>query len=121
MFYKVSQTGGSYVVAILFNPETKETKNVVARDYDYADCSRDNDEVYYMPINEEARRAYLRHIGVISIGDTIKVVKGRKVPIGTIDTVVDKRDWKDIYGRVQTTYVYLSNGMKTSISNCELV
>ena len=57
MFYKVAQSGGSFVVAILFDPETKETKDVVARDYDYADCSRDNDEVYYMPINEEAKKA----------------------------------------------------------------
>lgn len=121
MFYKVAQSGGSFVVAILFDPETKEVKDVVARDYDYSDCSRDNDEVYYMPINEDARRAYLRYIGVISVGDTVKVIKGRKVPIGTIAEVVDIRDWKDQYGRVQTRYAYLSNGMKTSTSNCEIV
>lgn len=121
MFYKVAQSGGSFIVATFFNPETNEVKTEVVRDYDYADCSRDNDELYYMPIDEDARRAFLRFNGVVSIGDTVKVVKGRKVPIGTIAEVVDIRDWKDQYGRVQTRYAYLSNGMKTSTSNCEIV
>lgn len=121
MFYKVAQTGGSFVVATLFDPETNEVKTEVARDYDYDDCSRDNDEIYYMPINEEVQKLYFRHIGKICVGDTVEVVKGRKVPIGTIAEVVDIRDWKDQYGRVQTRYAYLSNGMKTSTSNCEIV
>ena len=74
-----------------------------------------------MPINEQAKKAYYRHIGKICVGDTIKVVKGRKVPIGTIATVTDIRDWKDQYGRTQTRYAYLDNGQRTSVSNCELI
>ena len=120
-FQKVAQSGGSYVVATFFNPETKETDTRCVRDYDYADCSRDNDELYYMPIDEEARRLYLRHMGVISAGDTVKVVKGRKVPVGTVAVVEKLYDWKDQYGRTQTTYAVLDNGMKTSVGNCVLV
>ena len=120
-FRKVAQSGGSYVVATFFNPETKETDSRCVRDYDYADCSRDNDELYYMPIDEEARRLYLRHMGVISAGDIVKVVKGRKVPVGTVAVVEKLYDWKDQYGRTQTTYAVLDNGMKTSVGNCVLV
>lgn len=121
MFYKVAQSGSIFITALFFDPETKEVRNEVVRDYDYADGSRDNDELYYMPIDEEVKKLYLRHIGIISVGDTIEVVKGRKVPIGTIADVIDIRDWKDQYGRVQTRYAYLSNGQKTNITNCKIV
>lgn len=120
-FFKVDQRGGSYVVAIFYNPTTDESFTKCVRDYDYSDGSRDDDELYYMPIDEEVRHIYLRRLGIISIGDTVKVVKGRKVPIGTIAVVVGLKDWKDRYGRVQTTYVLLDNGMKTNEDNCIIV
>lgn len=117
-FFKVKQEGGTYVVATFFNPETKESFTKCVRDYDYSDCSRDDDELYYMEINEAARRAWLRHNGVIQIGDAVKVVKGRKVPVGTVAIVSDITKWRDQYGRVQTIYAVLDNGMKTNIDNC---
>lgn len=120
-WYKVNQDGYSYITAMLFNPVTKEHKTVCVRDYDYADGSRDNEEVYNMPIEEEAVKAWNRHLGIISVGDTIKVVKGRKVKIGTIAEVVDMYDWKDRYGRAQTRYAVLDTGEKTSVTNCELI
>lgn len=120
-FYKVAQTGGNYVVATFYNPDTKEEISKCVRDYDYSDCSRDNDELYFMPIDENVKIEWLHGKGVILIGDKIKVVKGRKVPIGTISEVIDKRDFKDRYGRVQGTYLYLENGMKTNENNCELI
>ena len=120
-YYKVAQDGGTYIVATFYNPDTKDSFTKCVRDYDYSDCSRDNDELYYMPINEEVRRMYLNHNGIICIGDTVKVVKGRKVPIGTIATVKELRPWKDSYGRTQTVYAILDNGMKTSVTNCILV
>ncbi len=120
-FYKVGQSGGSYVVAYLFNPETKEEKSFCVRDYDYCDCSRDNDDLYNLPINEEVRRLYLRHHGIISAGDTVRVVKGRKIPIGTVATVERIYDWRDAYGRIQTVYAVFTNGLKTNINNCVLV
>lgn len=120
-FFKVCQSGGSYVVATFFNPETCEEITKCVRDYDYADCSRDDDELYYMPIDQAARRAYFRHCGYIQEGDLVRVVKGRKVPIGTEAVVTEIRHWRDAYGRIQTVYAYLDNGMRTSIDNCILV
>ena len=120
-FKKVSQSGSIFVTALFFNPDTKEYYSKCVRDYDYADGSRDDDEAYYMPIDRDAEKEWLKFIGIVSIGDTVKVVKGRKVPIGTVATVVDIRDWKDCYGRVQSTYAYLDNGMKTSVYNCEII
>lgn len=120
-FYKVNQTGGSYVVALFVNPITWQTYTVCVRDYDYSDCSRDNDELYYMPIDEEAANAWRKHIGIVEAGDTVKVVKGRKAPLGTVAKVTRVYDYKDRYGRVVAVYAVLDNGMKTSVYNCEII
>ena len=125
-FYKVGQGGGSFVTALFYNPVTHETDTVVARDYDYSDCSRDNDEVYYMPIDEAAQEAYRRYLnsvhgGNLAVGDTVEVFKGRKIPHGTIAKVTRIYDWKDSYGRVQTTYAVFADGRKTNVFNCRIV
>lgn len=120
-FKKVGQSGGTYVTALFVDTDTWETKSVCVRDYDYFDCSRDKDDLYYMEIDEEAAELWRKHCGVIAKGDTIKVVKGRKVAHGTIAKVVEVYDWKDRYGRIQTTYAVLDNGQKTSVNNCEIV
>lgn len=121
-FYKVHQSpGGTLICATFFNPDTKESFHCVVRDYDYSDCSRDREELYQVPTNESARRVYLHHNGAILEGDTIKVVKGRKVPIGTIAKVRAIYDFHDKYGRFQCRYVYFEGGGKTNIDNCELV
>ena len=120
-FYKVNQSGGSYVVALFVNPVTWESYTVCARDYDYSDCSRDNDEVYYMPIDEEVAEAWRKHLNIVAAGDTVKVVKGRKVPLGTVAKVTRVYDYKDRYGRVVATYAVFEDGQKTSVYNCEIV
>ena len=51
-FFKVAENGGTYVTGVFYNPTTGEVKHELLRDYDYADGSRDNDELYYMPIDE---------------------------------------------------------------------
>ena len=38
-FYKVCQSGGTYVTATFFNPCTLEEYTQCVRDYDYSDCS----------------------------------------------------------------------------------
>lgn len=119
-FFKVAQEGGCYVSATFYNPTTKETISGCVRDYDYSDCSRDNDELYYMPINEEVKAQWLHDRGIILEGDTVKVVKGRKVPVGTVAKVVAKKPYKDRYGRTQAIYLYFDNGMKTNEDNCIL-
>ena len=120
-FYKVSESGGTFVTGIFYNPVTNEEKHEVLRDYDYADCSRDNDELYYMPINDEAKYLWLHNKGVIQINDTIEVIKGRTIPHGTIAKVIDKKPYKDRYGRIQAIYIYLDNGKKINEDNCRLL
>lgn len=116
-FYKVSQSGGTYVTATFFNPCTLEEYSKCVRDYDYADCSRDDDELYYMDIDKNAERAWKHHNGEILWGDEVKVVKGRKVPIGTVANVKAIYPYHDRYGRWVCDYAYLDNGMKTNVNN----
>ncbi len=124
-FYKVGENGGAFVSALFVNPETWETKLICVRDYDYSDGSRDNDELYYMPINEEVKNKWHMHVrkveGIVGEGDTVKVVKGRKIPIGTVAVVESIRPWKDKYGRVQTEYAVFTDGRKTSVNNCVII
>lgn len=120
-YFKVSESGGSFITAGFYNPVTNDYYSCVVRDYDYADGSRDNDELYYMPINEDARRAWKHANGEILVNDTVMVFKGRKVPVGTVGTVKDIRPYRDHYGRIQAYYAYLDNGCKTNVDNCVLV
>lgn len=120
-FKKVCESGSSYVVARFFNPETKEEYTQCVRDYDYADGSRDDDEAYNAPIDEDAVNAWKKFHGIVRIGDTVKVVKGRKVPLGTVGEVKDIYDWRDCYGRIQCIYVVLDNGQRTNINNVAIV
>lgn len=120
-FYKVKQSGGNYVVALFFNPDTKETFSACVRDYDYSDCSRDNDELYRLPIDKAVAEIYRKHIGVIAAGDVVKVVKGRKVKIGTVARVTRVFDYRDQYGRTVATYAVFEDGQKTNVSNCVIV
>ena len=120
-YYKVNQHGGTFVVATFFNPDTGDVQTVVARDYDYDDKSRDNDWAYYMDIDQNARRIWLHANGYILEGDTVEVVKGRKIPVGTVAVVRKIYDWCDKYGRVQAVYALFEDGRKTNVENCRLV
>ena len=119
-FYKVEQHGGSYVSAVFFNPVTKEEYSVCVRDYDYADCSRDDDELYYMDINQDVEKEWRHHNGEILVGDKVVVVKGRKIPHGTTGTVKYIRPYYDCYNRWVADYAYFAEGGKTNIQNCVL-
>ncbi len=120
-FFKVSHEGGSLVTANFYNPETKETIHKVVRDYDYSDCSRDDDELYNMPINEEIKKIWLHDRGIIQVGDRVKVVKGRTLPHGSVLTVRAKYDYKDQYKRYVATYLYFEEGGKINENNVELI
>ena len=120
-FYKVSEEGGTYVTGTFYNPVTGETKHELLRDYDYSDGSRDNDELYYMPIDEEVRRVWQHTRGIILTGDMIEVIKGRTIPHGTTARVIDKKPFRDRYGRTQAIYIYLDNGKKINVDNCKLI
>lgn len=124
-FYKIRHNGGTFVTGLFFNPFTLETGTKVLRDYDYSDGSRDNDSLYYMPINYEVEKIFAHLLGWLFKGDLVEVFKGRKVPKGTTGTITGFRYWKDCYGRIQTTYalIHTSTGedVKTSITNCRLL
>jgi len=119
-FYKVNESNGCVCVGTFYNPDTEESFTKITWDID--DIRLDQDEeiqIYsYMPINKDVR--WLHRAGVIQEGDQIKVIKGRKVPIGTIATVKEIKPFYDKYKRWQADYLYLDNGMKTNINNCVL-
>lgn len=120
-FKKIGHNGGSFVTGFFYNPVTHETRTEVLRDYDYADGSRDNDDLYYMEEDEEARKAYEHHMGFVLVGDLIEVYKGRKVPIGTKAKIVKIEPWYDANHRWKADYAILDNGMRTNVNNCRLV
>ncbi len=120
-FRKVHQVGGTFIVATFFNAATGEVESHCVRDYDYSDCSRDNDYLYNMKIDETARRAWQHHIGLILEGDLVKVVAGRKLPIGTTGYVKSIKPIYNKYGKWVANYVYFENGDRTNVTNCVIL
>ena len=118
---KVAENGASFVVATLYNILTGDETTVIVRDYDYADCSRDNDAWYDAPIDKAARRAWYHKHGVITDGSRAMVIKGRKVPAGYVGVVDRIKAIKDRYGRWVADYVIFSDGKATNMDNCVLV
>lgn len=119
-FFKVAEKGYSLTSAVFFNPETLESYSCIVWDMDDDRIAWDMEEERFAPIDADARRAWMRHNGIIVEGDVVEVFKGRKVPIGTVSRVMRIYDWRDKYGRVQATYAELENGMKTNIDNCRI-
>ena len=122
-FYKVGEDNGSVCVGMFYNPETGELFSKITWDIDrpYINDDEEIEILRYLPINHEIRRQWLHKNGVIQEGDTIKVVKGRKIPLGTVAKVRKIYPFYDRYHRWQADYVYLDNGTKTNINNCILV
>lgn len=120
-FYKVEESGGTFVTGTFFNPVTGEEKTEVLRDYEYEDRRRDNDELYYMEINEEAKIAWMHKHGYICAGDTVFVCKGRKIPVGTIAKVEKRRKIYNKYRQHVADYLVFEDGRATNEDNCILV
>ena len=118
-WYKVAQGGYSFITATLFNPVTLESKHEIARDYD--EPRNDNDTIYYMPIDEDALRAWRSHNGVVQVGDRVRVSKGRKYPVGTEFEVREIYPMSDKYGRWVANYAYFVGGGKCNVDNLEIV
>ena len=119
-FYKVAENNGGVCVGTFYNPDTKEVFTKITWDIDrpYINDDEEIEILRYLPIDEKMRWQWLHESGVIQKGDQIKVVKGRKVPIGTVATVKEIKPFYDRYRRWQADYLYLDNGMKTNINNC---
>ena len=121
-FYKVTPNdGGTFITATFFNPITGEEKTECIRDYEYSDCRRDNDELYFMSVNEDARRIWMHRHGKAVAGDRVMVVKGRTIPHGTVLTVKRKREVCDRYGRFVAWYFDFTDGRKINVDNVVLV
>ena len=122
-FYKVAEGGGGVTTCVFYNPETEESISKIVWDID--DIRLDNDSELqpyrYEPIDVNIKKQYLHKKGIIQVGDTVEVYKGRKVPKGTIATIIDIRPYYDNYHRWQADYVYFDNGMKTNKDNCKLI
>lgn len=123
-FYLVKTDGFSVSYGTFFNPVTRECFEKMLWDND--DWRVENEPevqaLCALPRADEAvMKIWYRHIGKIQIGDLVEVYKGRKVPKGYRGVVVKIWEWRDHYGRGQTTYVNFADGQKTSISNCRLI
>ena len=77
-FFKVNESGFSLTIATFFNPTTKEYYTQMIWDNDDFRTGNEHEEERYTPIDEEARKAWLRFNGIISEGDTVEVSKGEK-------------------------------------------
>ena len=122
-FYKVHTSGYSLTIATFYNPITKESfsKKIWDIDDDRLLWDEDIQELYNMPIDKEVQRMYYHHDGKILDGDIVKVVKGRKIPIGYIGKVEKIKPFYDKYKRWQADYIYFVDGKKTNINNCVLI
>lgn len=116
---KIGETGGGYNLARLFNINTHEAASVCV--YDYDDPRNEDDFWRNISSDEDARIAYNKLHGIITVGLRAKVVKGRKVPIGYTGVVAKFRDAYDKYRRWVATYVVFEDGTSTNVDNCELV
>lgn len=128
-YHKVSQsTDCSLVSAIFWCPETDDERMEFVRDYEYSGqpClpggpTHDNDELYYMPIDEHWARVWRHKRGEILAGDVVRVAKGRTLPIGKAGVVKSIRPMRDRYQRWVADYVYFTDGSRINIDNVELV
>ena len=118
-YRKIGQTHGAIAEALFYNPNTDDWFTVIVDDVD--DYGKFKPELYRMPVDETLYQVYRRKRGIIRVGDTVEVYKGRKIPRGTIAVVVREYDWRDCYGRVRTHYVVFEDGRKTNVENCRLV
>lgn len=118
-YRKIAQTHGGVAQATFYNPDTEDLFTLIVDDVD--DYGKFKPELYHMPVDENARNIWRKRAGIIEVGDTVEVFKGRKIPRGTIAVVAREYDWCDCYGRVQAHYVVFEDGRKTNAANCRLV
>lgn len=128
-FFKVAEDYSySLKHVVMFNPITGEEKNILVDDTEYGymeryDFNFSPQEIEYLrydlEVNEIVKNLWLDSKNIIHVGSKVKVIKGRKIPIGTEAVVKSMYDYKDRYGRYVATYLIFENGQKTSILNCE--
>ena len=85
-FYKVYVNGGGVEVCTFFNPETKEEFSKITWDIEDDRLLWDEEIqiLRFLPIDEAAVIAWKHHNNQFVVGDNVEVVRGRKVPKGTM-------------------------------------
>lgn len=122
-FYKVAESGLGVCSCTFFNPETKERFSEIVWDIDNDRLLEDKEIqiLRFLPIDEAVRREYMHQNGVILVGDTMEVFKGRKLPKGYKGVVKEIKPFYDKYHRWQANYIYFEDGQRTNQNNCKLV
>ena len=85
-FFKVNENNGGVNVCTFFNPETKEEFSKIVWDIDN-DRLLEDDEIQilrYLTIDNDAVIAWKHFNNAFVVGDNVEVIKGRKIPKGTI-------------------------------------
>lgn len=130
-FFKMEPNTNSYSLstAIFYNPNTDIVQSRIVMDSDDDRNYELYKEIYNMPYckdeqviayYEKAQRKLKHKIGMFMVGDLVKIVKGRKLPIGDIKQIKSFYDWQDRFGRVQARYVIFTDDTKTNKENCSL-
>lgn len=118
---KIGQSGGSFIVARLYNVNTGEEENIVVRDYEYEDRRYDDDYWYDASIDAEALRAYNRKHGIIQAGERVMVIAGRKIERGYTGTVEKVYPVYDRFHRWVADYCRFIDGKSTNVKNCMMI
>lgn len=73
--------------------------------------------------NEREKKDFARRLGYVFEGDTVEIVKGRKLPIGEHKIVKDAYRYEvpNTYGHSYTDYLVFTDGTKTNIDNVKQV
>jgi len=131
-FFKVRsgcECRGAYIIETFYNPVKNEIREQLVHNLDDYELNRHYEVLYNMPyctdmqvnayyIKEDRR---IKHSnGVLLAGDIAKIVKGRKLPIGSLKKFAEIQKWRDRFGRVQTYYAVFTDGTRTNIDNCIL-
>lgn len=93
----------------------------------FADGSRelvDNlDNLKYRMADEDEVKNFYRQQGHLFIGDKVKIIKGRKLPIGEIKTISGfyRYNVPCTYSKVGTDYILFDDNTRTSIYNVQSI
>lgn len=118
-FYKVGTRGMTYEVAIMYNPFTNEEKTITIYDNDQYNPIV-NDEFYYMPVNEEAKKIYQKKILFqFEKGDKVQIVSGRKMK-GEIKIISKTFKYK-VHSGLFIDYVVFDDNTKVQAEYCNFL
>lgn len=95
---------------VLFNDNTCEIIN-------------ESFKIEYGMANEQEKKDFARRLGYVFEGDTLEIVKGRKLPIGEHKVVKNTYRYEvpNTYGRCYTDYFVFTDGTKTNVENVKQV